>query len=303
MAGCGSAIRSHPLMRILLLGAGYSAQAFARAIAPEADWIAGTTREKDRFGALERAGIRPLHFDGSKIEPQLAEAMSEATHLVHSAAPGEGGDPLLKRLPLPLAEAMPRLEWIGYYSTVGVYGNHDGGWVDEQSECRATSRRGLARIRAERDWFAAGETAGAAVAVLRLAGIYGPGRNAFTKLESGNAQRIVKPGQLFSRIHVDDIAGFTRHLALGRTGGIFNLADDEPAPPQDVIAFAAGLMGVEPPPEIPFAQAEMSPMARSFYADSRRVSNAKLRGSGYTLRFPHYRDALAAMWRDGDWRV
>jgi nucleoside-diphosphate-sugar epimerase len=290
-------------MRILLFGAGYSAQAFARAIAPEADWIAGTTRSRDRFGALERAGIRPILLDGSRIGPELAEAMSEATHLVHSAAPGEGGDPLLRLLAEPLTETMPKLEWTGYYSTVGVYGNHDGAWVDEESECRATSKRGLARIGAERDWIAAGETAGVAVAVLRLAGIYGPGRNAFTKLENGDAHRIVRPGQLFSRIHVDDIAGFTRHLARGRTSGTLNLADDEPAPPQDVIAFAAGLMGVEPPPEIPFEEAEMSPMARSFYMDSRRVSNAKLSASGYTLRFPNYRDALAAMWRDGSWRA
>lgn len=289
-------------MRIVLLGAGYSARAFARTIAPEADWIAGTTREKERFGTLEQAGIRPVLFDGSKIGPELAEVLAKATHLVHSAAPVDGGDPLLRLLPEPLTEAMPMLTWAGYYSTVGVYGNHDGAWVDEESECRATSKRGLARIRAERGWIAAGATAGVAVAVLRLAGIYGPGRNAFTKLESGNAQRIVKPDQVFSRVHVDDIAGFTRHLALGRTGGIFNLADNEPAPPQDVIAFAAGLMGVDPPPEIPFAQAEMTPMARSFYADSRRVSNAKLRGSGYALLFPDYRDALAAMWRGGVWR-
>ncbi|MEX0954847.1 MAG: SDR family oxidoreductase [Rhizobiaceae bacterium] len=289
-------------MRILLLGAGYSAREFARQIANEADWIAGTTRDKERFGALERAGIRPVHFDGLKIEPELAEVMAQATHVVHSAAPGEGGDPLLRHLTEPITEAMPNLLWAGYYSTVGVYGNHDGDWVDEESECRATSRRGRARIDAERDWIAAGETAGVAVAVLRLAGIYGPGRNAFTKLESGVAHRIVKPGQVFSRIHVDDIAGFTRHLALGRTGGIFNLADDEPAPPQDVIAFAAGLMGVPPPPETPFEDAELSAMARSFYADSRRVSNARLRASGYTLCFHNYRDALTAMWREGNWR-
>jgi nucleoside-diphosphate-sugar epimerase len=289
-------------MRILLLGAGYCARTFARAIEGEAQWIAGTTRDKAGFGELEKAGIRPVLFDGSKIAPELAEVIAEATHIVHSAAPGDGGDPLLKLLPEPLTEAMPKLEWAGYYSTVGVYGNHDGGWVDETNECRAKSKRGIARVEAEKSWMAAGEEAGIAIAVLRLAGIYGPGRNAFTKLADGTAHRIVKPGQLFSRIHVDDIAGFTRKLALERTGGVYNLADDEPAPPQDVIAFAANLMGVEPPPEEPFEEAALSPMARSFYMDSRRVSNAKLRASGYALSHPDYRGALTAMWEDGSWR-
>ena len=147
-----------------------------------------------------------------------------------------------------------------------------------------------------------GKASGITVAVLRLAGIYGPGRNAFTKLEDGSAHRIVKQGQLFSRIHVADIAAATRHLAESGVGGIFNLADNEPAPPQDVIAYAARLMGVEPPPEIPFEEAEISAMARSFYADSRRVSNAKLSASGYELQYPDYRTALSAMWRDGSWR-
>lgn len=289
-------------MRLLLLGAGYSARALARRIAGEAEWIAGTTRGTDNFSALEEAGIRPVPFDGSRIVPELAELMAGATHLVHSAAPDDAGDPLLRLLPEPLTEAMPQLQWVGYYSTVGVYGNHDGAWVDEKSECRAGSKRGRARIEAEQAWLAAGETAGVAVAVLRLAGIYGPGRNAFIKLDDGSAHRIVKPGQLFSRIHVDDIAGLTRHLALSGTGGVFNLADDEPAAAEAVIAFAAELMGIEPPPEIPFEDAELSPMARSFYEDSRRVSNAKLRDSGYVLRFPNYREGLAAMWRDGSWR-
>jgi len=290
-------------MRMLLFGAGYSARALAREIAGDVEWIAGTTRDEARFGTLEAAGIRPILFDGEAVGAELAAAMAETTHLVHSAAPGHGGDPLLRLLPEPLGEAMPKLAWVGYYSTVGVYGDHGGAWVDETSECRAKSKRGRARIDAERAWQAAGETAGIAVAILRLAGIYGPGRNAFTKLEAGTAHRIVKQGQLFSRIHVADIAGFTRRLALEGAGGMFNLADDEPAPPQDVIACAADLMGVDPPPEVPFDEAELSPMARSFYMDSRRVSNAKLRASGYALRYPDYRTALTAMWRDGSWQA
>ena len=288
-------------MRILLLGAGYSARAFARLAGGEAEWIAGTTRDEAGFSLLEAASIRPVQFDGKEISTEMSDVLAGATHLVHSVPPGRDGDPLLRLLPGGLANTMPALKWTGYFSTVGVYGNHDGAVVDEMSECHATAPRGLARIKAEWDWQATGAVAGVPVAVLRLAGIYGPGRNAFVKLRDGTARRIAKAGQVFSRIHVDDIAGATRHLALARTSGIFNLADDEPAPPQDVIAFAASLMGVEPPPEIPYEEAEMTPMARSFYADSRHVSNAKLRAGGYNLRFPDYRRALQAMWEDGTW--
>jgi nucleoside-diphosphate-sugar epimerase len=289
-------------MRVLLLGAGYSARVFAKSIAGDAEWIAGTTRAKEMFRSIEAAGIKPMLFDGVSISDELAEAMAGATHLVHSAAPGKDGDPLLRLLPGGLAEAMPALKWAGYFSTVGVYGNHDGAVVDERSDCLARAPRGLARIAAEKTWMKAGEASAIPVAIMRLAGIYGLGRNPFRKLEAGTARRIVKKGQAFSRIHVDDIAAATRHLALSETGGIFNFADDEPAPPQDVIAFAAGLMGIEPPPEIPFEQAEMTPMARSFYADNRRISNAKLRARGYTFRYSTYREALTVMWADGSWR-
>ncbi len=289
-------------MRLLLLGAGYSARTLTRLLAGEAEWIAGTVRSPEKFNVLEEAGIKPLAFDGSAIGPELQEVSAEATHLVHSAPPSNGSDPLLAQLSGSLRDAMPKLEWAGYFSTVGVYGNHDGGWVDEESECRATSRRGIARVEAEKAWLAVGQASEVPVAVLRLAGIYGPGRNAFTKLADGSAHRIVKEGQKFSRIHVADIAGFTRQLALARTGGVYNLADDEPAPPQDVITFAAETMGVEPPPEVPFEEAQLSPMARSFYADSRLVANAKLKVTGYRLQHPTYRDGLKAMWDDGSWR-
>jgi nucleoside-diphosphate-sugar epimerase len=158
------------------------------------------------------------------------------------------------------------------------------------------------RVEAESQWLALGREMEVPVAIMRLAGIYGPGRNAFVKLGEGKARRIVKPGQVFSRIHVDDIAGATEMLALRGLGGIFNICDDEPAPPQDVIAHAASLMGVEPPPETPFEEAEMTPMARSFYGDNRRVSNAKLKAAGYELHHPDYRGSLERMWREGSWR-
>jgi len=164
------------------------------------------------------------------------------------------------------------------------------------------SKRSVMRVIAERDWLKLGQEIGRPVAVLRLSGIYGPGRNALVNLADGTARRLVKPGQVFNRIHCDDIAGALWHLAGKNLGGIFNVTDDEPAPPQDVVAYAAGLMGVEPPPEIAFETAELSPMARSFYGENKRVSNAAIKAAGYGFAFPDYRSALERMWADGSWR-
>lgn len=290
-------------MNVLLLGAGYSARAYARLAAGAADSIRGTSRAAERREALRADGIEPLAFDGTEIGADMATALKATTHLVLSAAPGESGDPLLPLLPSPVTQAMPALRWIGYLSTVGVYGDHDGAAVTEESELRPKSRRAVARVEAETAWLAAGAQAGVPVAVLRLAGIYGPGRNALVNLARGTARRVVKPGQVFNRIHVADIAGALGHLGGGQTGGIFNVCDDMPGPPQDVIAFAAALMGVEPPPEMPFGAVEMTPMARSFWGDNKRVSNGRLKQAGYAFRHPDYRGALEAMWRDGSWNA
>jgi nucleoside-diphosphate-sugar epimerase len=270
-------------------------------IGNEADVIVGTTRSPEKFDALRKAGIEPLLFDGA-LTTQIAEKLRQTTHLIVSTAPDETGDPVLNAARRTIAENMPALEWIGYLSTVGVYGDHGGGWVDETAECRPVSRRSVMRVAAEREWLALGEETGRPVAVLRLSGIYGPGRNAFIHLESGTAKRLVKPGQVFNRIHRDDIAGALRHLAERNRGGAFNVTDDRPAPPQDVVAYAAALMGIEPPPEIPFDKAALSPMARSFYGENKRVSNAALKAAGYRPRFPDYRAALDHMWASGDWR-
>jgi nucleoside-diphosphate-sugar epimerase len=284
----------------LIFGAGYSGRAFGRRMA--GSQIVGTTRSPDNFERLRSAGIEPLPFDGGIVTEPLAEALARTTHLVVSTAPGESGDPVLAAARDLLLTAAPKLSWVGYLSTVGVYGDHQGAWVDETSECRPSSRRAMLRVAAEQAWLAFGRERGVAVALLRLGGIYGPGRNAFVNLAKGTARRLVKPGQLFSRIHVADIAGVLKHLAERATGGIFNVVDDEPAPPQDVVAYAARLMGVEPPPEIPFETAILSPAARSFYAENRRVSNAAIRKAGYGFAFPDYRVALARMWAEGDWR-
>ncbi|PDQ19552.1 NAD(P)-dependent oxidoreductase [Mesorhizobium sanjuanii] len=285
--------------QFFIFGAGYSGKAFARA-SKDAGTIFGTTRSAEKFAALRQAGIEPLLFDGAPT-PEIGGALKETTHLIVSVAPDEAGDPVLNAMRRTIAD-MPALEWIAYLSTVGVYGDYGGAWVDETAECRPVSKRSIMRVAAERDWLQLGREIGRPLAILRLSGIYGPGRNALVNLENGTARRLVKPGQVFNRIHCDDIAGALRHLAGSNIGGIFNVTDDLPAPPQDVVAYAASLMGIEPPPEIPFETAQLSPMARSFYGENKRVANIAVKAAGYRFRFPDYRAAFDRMWADGDWR-
>ncbi|RWO83089.1 MAG: SDR family oxidoreductase [Mesorhizobium sp.] len=285
--------------QILIFGAGYSGKAFARA-SKDAGTILGTTRAAEKFEALRQAGIQPLLFDGA-LTPEISDALEKTTHLVVSVAPEEAGDPVLNAARQAIAK-MPALEWIAYLSTVGVYGDHGGGWVDETSECRPLSKRSMLRVAAEQDWLKLGRDIARPVAILRLSGIYGPGRNALVNLENGTARRLIKPGQVFNRIHCDDIAGALWHLLEDISGGIFNVTDDLPAPPQDVVTYAAGLMGVTPPPEIPFETAQLSPMARSFYGENKRVANTAIKAAGYRFRFPDYRSAFDHMWVLGNWR-
>ncbi|MBL8578164.1 MAG: SDR family oxidoreductase [Mesorhizobium sp.] len=285
----------------LVFGAGYSGKAFAAARIDPAIRIFGTTRSPDKFNALRAVGIEPLQFDGLAFSPDLLAELQRATHIIISTAPDDGGDPVLEIASDRIRDLAPRLRWIGYLSTVGVYGNYDGNWVDETAECRPVSRRSVLRVEAEQQWLAVGEAAGIPVAVLRLSGIYGPGRNAFVNLTNGTAKRLIKPGQVFNRIHAADIAGALWLLSASDLGGIFNVTDDLPAPPQDVVAYAAALMGVEPPSEVPFDAAQLSPMARSFYGENKRVSNAAIKAVGYRFRYPDYRSAFDAMWKEGNW--
>lgn len=285
--------------QIFIFGAGYSGKAFARAN-KDAVAILGTTRSEEKFASLRQAGIAPLQFDGT-LTDEIGAALEKTTHLVISVAPEEAGDPVLNAARAAIA-GMPALEWIAYLSTVGVYGDYGGAWVNEKTTCRPVSKRSVMRVEAEQAWLKLGEEIGRPVAILRLSGIYGPGRNALVNLESGTARRLVKPGQVFNRIHCDDIAGALWQLVGSNKGGIFNVTDDDPAPPQDVVAYAASLMGVEPPPEIPFETAQLSPMARSFYGENKRVANAAIKAAGYSLRFPDYRAAFDHMWASGDWR-
>ncbi|WP_369684700.1 NAD-dependent epimerase/dehydratase family protein [Devosia ginsengisoli] len=234
-------------------------------------------------------------FDGSAPGATLGPSLRRASHVVFSIAPGADGDPALLHHRADL-DAAENLQWLCYYSTVGVYGDFGGDWIDEAAPLVPRNERSDRRVLAEQAWRDYARARSVPLAILRLAGIYGPGRSTFDKLADGTARRVIKPGQVFNRIHVEDIGRVTALAAQARLEGTFNLADDEPAPPQDLVAHAAGLMGVEPPPEVPYDMAEFTPMQRSFYADNKRVSNAAIkRALGIELLYPTYREGLAAI--------
>ncbi|MBB5703104.1 nucleoside-diphosphate-sugar epimerase [Ochrobactrum daejeonense] len=289
-------------MRIFLFGAGYSAQTFARRMTGEVERIAGTTRDERNFPKLEQSGIAPLLFGDEGTSPDLPDQLARSTHVVVSISPGENGDPALALVEEALGHPDNTIRWIGYLSTVGVYGDHQGEWVDETASCKPVSRRSRERLEAEEAWRHLTEKHATPLAILRLSGIYGPGRNAFVNLERGTARRIVKKGQVFNRIHVDDIAGSLRFLSGTDSSGIFNITDNEPSPPQDVVTYAAELMGATPPPEVPFEEADLTPMARSFYGENKRVSNQRIRALGYEFAYPDYRSAFSEMWSRNNWR-
>ncbi len=289
-------------MQVLVFGAGYSGQAIGANILAHGKAAAGTTRSADKLAELGGRGITPYIYSGENFSPELRRVMRTTTHLVQSIPPGAEGDSVLRLTGRDLRTWFPALTWVGYLSTVGVYGNHDGAWVDETTPCHPKSARALERVAAERAWQEAGKAADIPVAILRLAGIYGPGRNAFVNLARGTAHRIIKKDQVFNRIRVEDIAGATLFLASSNTGGIFNVTDNEPAPPQDVVTEAARLMGVEPPPEQAFETAEMRPMARSFYGDNKRISNAAICNLGFQFQHRDYRASLSELWSSGRWK-
>ncbi len=289
-------------MHVMIFGAGYSGKAIANALKPEAASLSGTTRSKDKFASLAAAGMTPFLFDGVHLNDELITAMGNVTHLVQSVAPGRDGDPLLAFLGGDLKKFLPNLTWVAYLSTVGVYGDHHGAWVDETTPCRPVSARSVERVAAEAAWTEAAQKANVPLSILRLSGIYGPGRNAFMNFEKGTARRLVKKDQVFNRIRVEDIGAALAFLARKNERGIFNVTDDEPCPPQDVVSFAATLMGVEPPPEQAFETADLTPMARSFYGENKRVSNARIRDLGFDFRFPEYRLSLKQLWENGLWR-
>ncbi|SLN27941.1 NAD dependent epimerase/dehydratase family protein [Pseudoruegeria aquimaris] len=285
------------MMRSLFsFGHGYSAQALEQILRPRGWQVTGTTRSPDRARQLAAGGTRVILWPGSQ-EQEVEPAISEASHLLISAAPDEAGDPVLARWQDAIARNAGQLEWVGYLSTTGVYGDHGGDWVDESTPLTPSTKRGQLRVMAERQWQDLAADAGLPLHIFRLAGIYGPGRGPFAKVRAGTARRIVKPGQVFSRIHVDDIAQvLAASIARPNPGAIYNLCDDDPAPPEDVIEEAARLLGVPVPPAEDFATAEMTPMARSFYAESKRVRNDRIKGElGVRLKYPTYKEGLQAL--------
>ncbi len=287
---------------LFVFGLGYSAGTFARVMKARARSIGGTVRSEEKAERLRAEGLSALVFDGAAPGAGVGAALADATHLLVSIAPGEEGDPVLMHHAGDILAA-PKLRWIGYLSTVGVYGNYGGAWVSETTTPHPVSERAKQRLVAEKAWAALSAERGVPLATFRIAGIYGPGRNAFVNLAEGKAHRIVKAEQVFNRIHVDDIVAALAASVTRGTVGVVNLADDEPSPPQDVVAYAAELAGIPPPPEMPFEKADLSPMARSFYGENKRVSNRRLRDElGVDLAYPNYRIALEAMWRTGTWR-
>ena len=288
-------------LKIFFFGVGLCAQALIRRT--PASEPSGTARSDARVAALRRAGVDAYVFDGARADDGVEAALKRAEAIIVSIPPQGGGQGPLDCFAEAIAAA-PNLSRILYFSTVGVYGEHGGRWVDETAPTLTRETRSLARLAEEARWTEAGRAAGAAVDLMRLPGIYGPGRNALDRLRRGEARRIVKPGHVVNRAHVDDIAEVARLvLERGLPGRIWNVADDEPAPPQDPIAWAATLMGVPIPPEEAFETAGLSPFAASFYAESKRVSNAKAKALlGFAPAYPSYREGLGALWEAGEGR-
>lgn len=278
---------------LLIFGFGYSAKVIARDLRAKGWRIIGTTRSAEKATAMQAAGIEPVIWPGQDITP----ALDSATHLLISTAPGEDGDPVLAALAEDIRKRAQRFEWVGYLSTTAVYGNRDGGWVDETSTLHPATRRGELRVAAEKAWLDLHASDALPVHVFRLAGIYGPGRGPFAKVRAGTARRIVKKRQVFSRTHVEDIAQVVRaSINQPHAGTIYNVCDNDPAPPQEVIAEAARLLNLPLPEVVDFDNAEMTQMARSFYAESKKVSNRRiLKELGVTLKYPDYHSGLRAL--------
>ena len=279
---------------LFCFGLGYSALALARLLAGEGLHVTGSSRGAEKAAGLDALGFETRVFDRERLLP--AQALGGVTHILASIPPDQTGDPALDCHGDNIA-AMKHLAWLGYLSTTGVYGDRDGGWVDETSALVPTGERGRRRVMAEAGWLALWRRRGVPVHIFRLAAIYGPGRNPFAALRAGSATRIDKPGQVFSRIHIEDLAAVLRaSIANPRPGAVYNVCDDEPAPPEAVVAYAAALLGMPLPPLVAFEKADLSPMARSFYKDNKRVCNRLIKSElGIRLRYPDYRRGLTAI--------
>jgi nucleoside-diphosphate-sugar epimerase len=280
--------------RLFVFGLGYSMTRLARRLRDLGWQVAGTTRDPDRLAQLQAEGFDAHAFGPDQpLDPAM---LAGATHLVQSISPEDSGDPAVPALTETL-RALPELRWVGYLSTPAVYGDRAGAWIDETADPAPGSPRGWKRLEAERAWFAAFQDSGVPVQVFRLAGIYGPGRSAFDQLRRGRARRIDKPGQVFNRIHVDDIGSILlASMRRPRAGAIYNVADGHPSSPNDPIDYACQLLGIDPPPLVPFEEAGLSPLGREFYAECKRLTVDRIKSElGVTLAYPSYRDGLDAI--------
>lgn len=287
-------------MNLVIIGMGFTASYYAADHASAFTRLTGTRRAP----GLERLGrVELLPFDGAAetCDPRLLVALAEADALLVSAGPDAQGDPALRLLAEKIAAA-PKLEKIVYLSTIGVYGDHGGDWIDETAATEPANRRSQQRLASEAAWSELAKMSAKEIYILRLSGIYGPGRNVLVKLREGTAKRLVKPGQVFNRIHVEDIStAIDACLTTQAPGGIYNITDDEPAPPQDVVLYAAKELGVEPPPEQDFDAAQLTPMARSFYGENKRVSNRRMKDLlAFDLAYPTFREGIAALRAQGE---
>ncbi|WOI12598.1 SDR family oxidoreductase [Thalassospira lucentensis] len=282
--------------KLFCFGLGFSTRLVTNHLREEGWKIAGTTRSVEKADSLRAQGIEPHIFSDDVPVADIRDVLKGVTHVLISAPPGGNGDPVLAHHAGDLA-ALPRGTWIGYLSTTGVYGDRDGATVTEEDDLIPSGKRGRRRVAAEKAWFDLGQRHGLCVQSFRLAGIYGPGRNALETVRSGRARRVVKPGQVFSRIHVEDIAQTVlASIKRPNAGAAYNVCDDDAAPPQDVIAYACGLLGMDPPPEEDFETANLSPMAASFYEDNKRVANDRIKSElGVKLRFADYKAGLLAL--------
>ncbi|MEN3930133.1 SDR family oxidoreductase [Microvirga sp. W0021] len=279
--------------KLFIFGMGYSSLCFIELYGHLFSEIAGTVRSVEKAQQLQRFGIRALSFD----DPMVSTELADAGVVLSSIPPLEGHDPVLEQFGSEMAQ-LKQGHWFGYLSTTGVYGDRDGEWTDEETEISPVSAHSKDRAQIEQLWLDWGAKHHKAVHIFRLTGIYGPGRNPLENLLRGRAQNIIKEGQVFNRIHVEDICGtLMASIKRPNAGRIYNVSDDEPAPMQDVIRYAAELMDVNAPAEVPFDKAELSPMGRSFYSENKRICNKRIKEElGVELRYPTYRDGLKAMW-------
>ena len=283
---------------MLFLGYGFCAETLAPHLQAQGFALSATCRDRQKASHLKEQGMTPLLLTNAPVD---AAALAGVTHVLVSAPPTLAGEQLLPLFETALWAQNGGIDWLGYLSTTGVYGDHAGAWIDEDTPPGPLGARGQRRVEAEQAWLDLGAAADIGVHLFRLAGIYGPYRNQLSAVKNGTARRINKPGQVFSRIHVDDIAQvLTASIARPQAGRAYSLCDDEPAPPQDVVAFAAQLLGLDPPPLVDFEEAELSDMARSFYSENKRIANARIKTElGVTLAYPDYRIGLTALFEAG----